>query len=178
MWANVLAEIIDEPDFEWLMIDASHCKVHPHASGAVGGNQAMSRTKGGLNPKFTLLWMRMGMPIRFIITEGTVSDCTKAIELITDIDACELLADKAYDTNEIISFAAENGMTVTIPSKKNRKSKREHDEYTYQLRHLVENAFLKFKRFRGVATRYAKTVSAFTGSVTLAALVIWLRVLV
>jgi hypothetical protein len=27
------------------MIDATHCKVHPHAVGAVGGTQAMSRTK-------------------------------------------------------------------------------------------------------------------------------------
>ena len=38
--------LIDEPDYEWLMIDASHCKVHPDASGARGGNQGMSRTKG------------------------------------------------------------------------------------------------------------------------------------
>ena len=37
---------MDEPDFEWLMIDASHGKVHPHATGAKGGNQEMSRTKG------------------------------------------------------------------------------------------------------------------------------------
>ena len=37
IWEFILAEIIDEPDMEWLMIDASHCKVHPHAAGAVGG---------------------------------------------------------------------------------------------------------------------------------------------
>ncbi len=28
--------LIDEPDYKWLMIDASHCKVHPHAAGAAG----------------------------------------------------------------------------------------------------------------------------------------------
>ncbi|ETZ07114.1 hypothetical protein P618_200703 [Holospora obtusa F1] len=28
------------------MIDASHIKVHPHAAGAKGGNQEMSRSKG------------------------------------------------------------------------------------------------------------------------------------
>ena len=59
IWEFILAEIIDEPDMEWLMIDASHCKVHPHAAGAAGGNQDMERTKGGLTPKFTLRWMRM-----------------------------------------------------------------------------------------------------------------------
>jgi transposase len=43
-WDRILELLIDEPDFEWLMIDASHCKVHPHAAGAVGGNQDMERT--------------------------------------------------------------------------------------------------------------------------------------
>ena len=57
IWDNILEQLIDEPDFEWLLIDASHCKVHPHAAGAVGGNQDMERTKGG--PKYILPWMRM-----------------------------------------------------------------------------------------------------------------------
>jgi len=58
-WEKILEQLIDEPDFEWLMIDASHCKVHPHAAGAVGGNQDMERTKGGSTPRFILPWMRM-----------------------------------------------------------------------------------------------------------------------
>ena len=40
-------KFVQDPDFEWLMIDASYIKVHPHAAGAVGGNQDMGRTKGG-----------------------------------------------------------------------------------------------------------------------------------
>ncbi|GMB10675.1 MAG: IS5 family transposase [Candidatus Improbicoccus devescovinae] len=59
IWDSILAELIDDPDFEWLMIDASHIKIHPHAAGAKGGNQDMERTKGGSIPKFTWLWMRM-----------------------------------------------------------------------------------------------------------------------
>ncbi len=51
--------LIDEPDYEWLMIDASHIKVHPQAAGAKGGNQDMSRTKGGSTPKYIWPWMRM-----------------------------------------------------------------------------------------------------------------------
>jgi transposase len=58
-WERLLELLIDEPDFEWLMIDASHVKVHPHAAGAVGGNQAMERTKGGLTPRYIWPWMRM-----------------------------------------------------------------------------------------------------------------------
>ena len=59
VWERLLEQMIDEPDFEWLMIDATHVKVHPHASGAVGGNQAMSRTKGGSTPRYIWTWMRM-----------------------------------------------------------------------------------------------------------------------
>ena len=59
VWEKLLEVLMVEPDYEWLMIDASHCKVHPHAAGAVGGNQAMSRTKGGSTPKYIWPWMRM-----------------------------------------------------------------------------------------------------------------------
>jgi transposase len=59
VWEKILEVLIDEPDMEWLMIDASHCKVHPHAVGAVGGNQDMERTKGGSTPRFTLPWIQM-----------------------------------------------------------------------------------------------------------------------
>ncbi len=38
---------MDNTDFEWLMIDASHVKVHPDAADARGRDQAMDCTKGG-----------------------------------------------------------------------------------------------------------------------------------
>jgi transposase len=59
IWEKILEALIDEPDYEWLMIDASHVKVHPHAAGAVGGNQDMGRTKGGSIPRYIWPWMRM-----------------------------------------------------------------------------------------------------------------------
>lgn len=59
IWESLLEALMQEPDYEWLMIDASHCKVHPHAAGARGGNQGMSRTKGGSTPRYIWPWMRM-----------------------------------------------------------------------------------------------------------------------
>ena len=59
IWEKLLELLIDNPDYEWLMIDASHCKVHPDAAGARGGNQKMSRTKGGSTQKYIWPWMRM-----------------------------------------------------------------------------------------------------------------------
>ena len=55
IWEKLFKLFVQEPDFEWLMIDASYIKVHPHAAGAVGGNQEMGRTKGGSTRKYILL---------------------------------------------------------------------------------------------------------------------------
>lgn len=63
---------------------------------------------------------------------------------------------KAYDSDEIIKKAEEQGMQIVIPPKKNRISKRLYDKDLYKLRHLVENAILHLKRWRGIATRYAR----------------------
>ena len=57
VWAKLLETFAGEPELEWLLIDASHVKAHPHAAGAVGGNQDMERTKGGSIPSFTLQQM-------------------------------------------------------------------------------------------------------------------------
>ena len=42
VFARLLALVADEPDLEWLMIDATHIKAHPHAAGAKGGTKAWS----------------------------------------------------------------------------------------------------------------------------------------
>jgi transposase len=59
VWEKLFMQFIDNPDFEWLMIDATHVKVHPDAAGAVGGNQAMGQTKGGSTAKSICPWTRM-----------------------------------------------------------------------------------------------------------------------
>jgi len=58
-WEKLLAQLMKDPDYEWLMIDASHVKAHAHAAGAVGGNEAIGLTKGGGTPKYIWPWMRM-----------------------------------------------------------------------------------------------------------------------
>jgi transposase len=52
-WKKILDILIEEPECQFLMIDATHIKVHPDACGAIGGNQDMGRTKGGSIPKST-----------------------------------------------------------------------------------------------------------------------------
>ena len=116
------------------------------------------------------------MPVRVAITEGTTSDCSQAVSLIENIDADYLLADRAYDTDEIIEKASASGMEIVIPPKKNRKNQRKYDKYLYRLRHLVENAFLSLKRWRGIATRYAKNASSFLAAVQIRCILLWAKI--
>ena len=113
------------------------------------------------------------MPVRILITEGTRADCKEAVHLIEGISAEVLLADRGYDTNAILAYVASAGMETVIPPKKNRKEQRQYDEYLYKLRHLVENCFLVLKRWRGIATRYAKTSDAFLAAVQVPCIAIW-----
>ena len=116
------------------------------------------------------------MPVRIIITAGTTADCKLGEELIKGIDALALLADRGYDVDAIIATALSAGMEVVIPPKKNRIIMREYDHYLYKLRHLVENAFLKLKGWRGIATRYAKCSDSFLAAVQIRSLYLWLKV--
>lgn len=133
--------------------------------------------KRGLNTKIHLAVDSHGMPVRILITEGTRADCKEAVHLIGGITAECLLADKGYDTQEIIDYARHNGIETVIPPKSNRKEQREYDKYLYTLRHLVENAFLHLKRWRGIATRYAKNESSFLAAVQIRCIALWLRIL-
>ena len=71
VWEKVLEILIIDPDYEWLMIDASHVKVHPHAAGARGGNQDMGRTKGGSTARYIWPWMRMVCRSEFLLQAVT-----------------------------------------------------------------------------------------------------------
>ena len=93
--------------------------------------------------------------------------------MIEGISAEYLLADRGYDSNEIIEKALAAGMQVVIPPRKSRKEPRDYDRYLYKLRHLVENAFLHLKRWRGIATRYAKLTSSFVAAVQIRCIALW-----
>jgi transposase len=117
-----------------------------------------------------------GLPVRIRITEGTRPDCKEASVLIDGIIAEALLADKAYDVDALIQQLLEQGTEPAIPPKKNRKEQREYDEYVYRLRHIVENAFLHLKQWRGIATRYAKNTASFMAAVQCRAILLWAKI--
>jgi len=153
------------------------CESTPTRGGSSRRQPRYGTYKRGLNSKVHLAVDSNGMPVKVIVTSGTVADCKQAIALIDEIVAEYLFGDRAYDTNEIVNYALERGMQVVIPPKKNRIEQREYDEYLYKLRHLVENAFLHLKGWRGVATRYAKNIDSFLAAVQIRCIFLWAKLL-
>ena len=111
-----------------------------------------------------------------LITEGTAADCSHAHKLIDGIDAQCLIADKGYDSDALIEQARNMNMKVVIPPKRHRKIQREYDKELYRLRHLVENAFLHLKRWRGIATRYAKNTASFLAAAQIRCIALWANI--
>ncbi len=93
--------------------------------------------------------------------------------MIDGFTAENLLADKGYDADAILEQAERQGMTPVIPPKKNRKEQRGFDKELYKARHLVENAFLYLKQWRGIATRYAKNTASFLAAIHIRCIFLW-----
>jgi transposase len=93
--------------------------------------------------------------------------------LVDGIAAEYLLADKGYDTDAILAYLEEHEILSVIPPKSNRKEQREYDREIYKARHLVENAFLYLKQWRGIATRYAKNSASFLAAVQIRCIFFW-----
>ena len=139
-------------------------------------DQAIGRSRGGLSTKIHTLVDALGNPIGFHLTGGEAHDLVGADELLPDMQANMLIADKAFDADErVIKPLTAAGKTAVIPPKANRKQQRKLDRHTYAARHLIENFFAKLKQYRAIATRYDKTARNFLAAVHLAASVIWLN---
>ena len=117
----------------------------------------------------------LGNPIDIILTGGQTADISEAPQLVVAHHDCNLLADKGYDSDELVKLIEANHCRVVIPSRSNRKTPRTYDRCLYKERHLIENFFSKIKEYRKIATRYDKLADAFLSFVYFAAALIWLR---
>jgi transposase len=118
----------------------------------------------------------LGNPLGFVLSGGHVHDLFGADHLLPEMQACLLLADKAFDADErVITLLANQNKAVVIPPKSNRKVRRNYDRDLYKARHLIENFFAKLKQFRAIATRYDKTARNFLAGIHFVAAVIWLN---
>jgi transposase len=128
-----------------------------------------------LTTKIHMLCDALGRPLRFLITPGQASDITAAPALLEGQEAGAVLADKAYDSNDLRQCIADMKAEAVIPSKRNRKIAIPHDAEVYRHRNRIERCFNRLKHFRRFATRYDRRAIHFAGFVHLAAAMMWLR---
>ncbi|CZH22640.1 IS5-like element ISLpn10 family transposase [Legionella pneumophila] len=177
IWSELMS-VVSDVDIQTMMIDATIVRAHACASGYVkDGNetQALGRSKGGFTTKIHALVDGLGNPIKFILTGGHRNDITQAAELLKEQHDTIVLADKGYDSQELIDTLHHQRCSPVIPSRKNSKYPRKIDKQLYKERFLIEAFFSKLKHFRRIFSRFDKTTSAFSGFLHLAGALIWMR---
>jgi transposase len=96
--------------------------------------------------------------------------------LLLGLDAENVLADRGYDSHELVEFIEdEMGSVAVIPSRCTNKGQRECDWHLFKERHLVECFFNKLKQYRRIATRYEKLASTYLTMVLIGCCLIWLK---
>lgn len=169
--------ISSDNDPEWLFIDGSIVKAHQDSSGAASSSdEAIGKSRGGSTTKIHLAVDSGGLPVYFEISGGQINDIIHAQSLVSAAPkSCSVTADKGYDSDNFRAFIKANGSIANIPRKENSKAGNGHMDWClYKYRHLVENAFLRIKRFRGIATRYDKLARNYASNVALAFVIMWL----
>ena len=179
---KLVFEALQDPDLEWLILDSTVIRAHPHAAGAkkktdgTGGQeeQALGRSRGGFGTKIHGGVNGLGLPVKLILTPGQAADVTQAEALIEGVPIEVVIGDKGYDSRAVVQAIEARGAEAVIPSRKDRKEQRAYDKDRYKDRNLVERFWFKLKQYRRVATRYEKTARNFMGFILVASVMVLL----
>lgn len=133
-----------------------------------------------------------------MLTGGQVNDFTAFEPLMAAIRIPRLgpgrprvrpdhvIADKGYSSKAVRAYLRRRGIGHTIPERTDQQANRTRrgqrggrppvfDRQVYRRRNVVKRCFNQLKQARGVATRYDKTRTSYQATVTIAALLHWIR---
>lgn len=179
LWARLLAVLARRATGVLRFLDASHIKVHQDASNPAGGqqNQAIGRTKGGLNTKLTVWVDTTGRAVTLHLAPGQRADVRAATEAPwpRGLRGKRLVADKGYDSDGFRAAIRRRGGRSCIPPRARRHHPASWHRGHYRRRHKVENFFQRAKRYRRIGTRYEKRDLYFLSFVHLFAILDWLK---
>ncbi len=117
----------------------------------------------------------LGRPLKLILTPGQRGDAPIAPALLDGLSPRRVLADKAYDSNDLRVLIATMGAEAVIPCNPTRKKPIPYDCEAYKVRNTVERCFNKLKHFRRIATRFDRQAAYFLGFLHIAAAILWMR---
>jgi len=116
----------------------------------------------------------LGNPVRLIATAGQVADVTQGEALISGMRAEHVIADKGYDSDELVGAIEAGGAQAVIPPRSNRKRPRDYDKHIYKERDPVERFLNEVKNCRRIATRYEETARNYLAFWQLASIMVLL----
>ena len=125
-----------------------------------------------MTTKILALTDALGNLVRFVLLPGQRFDTVGVAPLIEGIAFDALIADTAFDSNDIIADLDQRGAKVVIAQHPRRAAPLPIDTEMYKWRHLVENFFCKLKEFKRIAMRADKTDQSFKAMIYLAAAII------
>ena len=181
VWEELQQHCVSDPDLEHLLIDSTIVRAHipalPVRQKKHGGQeqQALGRSRGGFSTKIHIAVDALGNPLRLILTAGQASDVTQGDPLIKDFAAQAVIADKGYDSDELVTTIREQQAQAVLPPRGNRLEQREYDRHLYRERHLVECFINKIKHYRRVFARFEKLSKNYQGFLSFVSALVWLR---
>ncbi|WP_424887340.1 IS5 family transposase [Streptomyces sp. XH2] len=161
-------------------------------------DEALGRSRGGLSTKIHLAGEGGLRPLALLITPGQWGDAPQIIPVLDRIRVPRpagghprtrpdhLSGDKAYSSRRNRRYLRRRQIKHTIPERRDQRAHRQNrgsrggrpasfDAARYARRNEVERLINRLKVFRAVATRFDKRAYVFHGTVTVAALHLWLR---
>ncbi|MFD9053585.1 IS5 family transposase [Streptomyces zaomyceticus] len=168
----------------------------PGGGGQIG--ECLGRSRGGFTTKVHLAADGRCRPFALVLTPGHYGDGPQLERVLEQVSVPRagvgrprtrpnrVLADKAYTSRSNRRYLRRRGIPHTIPERLDQQRHRKNrgsrggrptgfDSERYKKRNTVERAINRLKGFRAVATRYEKRAYIYLGTVTFAALIIWLR---
>ncbi|MGO4636781.1 IS5 family transposase [Streptomyces sp. 2RAF24] len=161
-------------------------------------DEGLGRSRGGLTCKIHLAGEGGCRPLALLLTPGQWGDAPQMIEVLDRIWVPRPLGgrprtrpdhvsgDKAYSSRRNRRYLRRRSIKHTIPEPKDQRAHRRRrgsaggrptgfDREHYRRRNEVERTINRLKNSRAVATRYDKRAYVFHGTVTSAAIRLWLR---
>ncbi|MEU1666302.1 IS5 family transposase [Streptomyces sparsogenes] len=161
-------------------------------------DEALGRSRGGFTTKIHMASDGGCRPLAVLVTPGQWGDAPQMIPILDRIrlprpagghprtHPDHVCGDKAYSSRRNRRYLRRRRIRHTIPERRDQRANRQRrgsrggrptgfDRPRYARRNEVERTINALKGFRAIATRYDKRAYVFQGTVTLAAIRLWLR---
>lgn len=156
-------------------------------------DEGLGRSRGGLTSK-----IHLASDLALLVTPGQWGDAPQMIPVLERARVARkgegsprtrpghLRADKAYSSRRNRRYLRRRHIKHTVPEPEDQRANRQRrgsrggrpagfDKEKYKRRNEVERTIDRLKSFRAVATRHDKRAYVFHGTVTVAAIRLWLR---